>query len=744
MAMRHLYAFLAIAFVIQVVNPLFASQNEFCTTKDGCLQAIAQGPRSIAIYWRSNIADRQKVQLLVNGQPCSAFVQCTESTTGFSSCKLDNLEPNTAYIFSLGPEGPSVTEKTWCELPEKADYDLLVIGGTASGVAAAVAGARLGMTVALVEETNRIGGMASNGLGSTDIRDPSRSNGFFEDFRRRVVEFYGEGNGLRYESRVALAIFKRMVYEHDRIHLYLRCEAEKPLMVGSRVVGARVRDLTVNRSGSLFATVTIDATHTGDFAAMCGCEFRVGREPRSPEEPHAGVIYFNNATQEILPGSTGEGDNKQQSYAYLMIWKDYGESGARLIGKPRFYDPETYRYSPEWTKTWNYTSGRLPNGKFEINQHPFGIDWPCINHDYPTADKARRRTIEEMYKDRALGYLYFFQNERGHKNLGLADDEFLDNDNFPVSLYVREARRIMGEYLFKECDVSKAREFYRADSIGIGDYPMDSHATEDLKDPTRIDKGEGEFWLRAFTPWYQIPYGVIVPKRIDGLLVSTAVSATHVGYGTLRMEPVRMSLGQAAAASAYWSKLYSIEPRRVRAAWVQDRILSQYAYIAWNSDINRESRHFKAINFVVARGIFRNEAFEPNKALTIGEAVTVVNRLLELEGSHERLTHADIDQGNTDRVCTRGEFAALLVTAKQKTSPDWIVALPPWESYSDVPASSPFFFAVETLKVKRITALLFEEPEMDKFKPEQPITRADAAQAIYLAHRPHAMNYWMP
>ncbi|MDH7601837.1 MAG: FAD-dependent oxidoreductase [Armatimonadota bacterium] len=729
--------FIAVLFGLLSGLSWAAAQNEFCTTKDGSLQAIAQGPRSIRVYWRADLADARSVQLVVNGKPYEVLA---ERKGNFCAATLEGLKPNSFYNISLGSDGPRVTEKTWCELPDQSEYDLLIIGGTASGTAAAVTAARLGLRVALVEETNRIGGMASNGLGSTDIRDPSRSNGFFEDFRRMVVDFYGEGNGLRYEPRVALAIFKKMVYALSTIDLYLKCEVEKPIVEGTRVVGAQVRDLVTGKSGSLLAYTTIDATHTGDFAAMCGCEFRVGREPRTPEEPHAGVIYFNNATQEILPGSTGEGDNKQQSYAYLMIWKDYGNSGAPLIEKPRFYDPETYRYSPEWTKTWNYTSGRLPNGKFEINQHPFGIDWPCINHEYPVADKHKRRAIEEMYRDRALGYLYFFQNERGHKNLGLADDEFLDNDNFPVSLYVREARRIMGEYLFKECDVSKAREFYRADSIGIGDYPMDSHATEDLKDPNRIDKGEGEFWLRAFTPWYQIPYGVIVPKRVDGLLVSTAVSATHVGYGTLRMEPVRMSLGQAAGTCAYWSKLYSISPRRVRAAWIQDRILSQYGYITWNSDITRDSRHFKAINFIAARGIFRNEPFEPDKPLTLGEAVAAVNRLLSLEGSNETFPVA----GDPERICSRGEFANLLVAAKQKTSPDWIVTLPPWHSYDDVPPSSPYYGAVETLKVKRISANLFDRAERWKFKPNEPITRADAAVALYLAHRAYAMNYWLP
>ena len=719
--------------------PGSCQQGGLCTTKDGLLQALAQGPRAITVYWKTGA---WKTLPYMDGTPCSDLAPCIDGVSGFSSCTLVSLQPNTAYTFSLGQGGPSVSEKTWCDLPARAYYDLLVIGGSASGVSAAVTAARLGMKVALVEQTNRIGGMASNGLGSTDIRSASRSNGFFEDFRRRIVDFYGEGDGLRYEPRVAHAVFKSIVNEHTCISLFLNCEAVEPLMRGRRVVGACVRDTTSGRTGLLLARVTIDATPEGDFAAACGCEFRAGREPRSPDEPHAGAIYFNNATQEILPGSTGAGDLKQQSYAYLMVWRDYGEAGAPLIDKPRFYDPETYRRSPEWTKTWNYTSGRLPNGKFEINQHPFGIDWPGINNRYPTADATLRRAVEARYKDRALGYLYYFQNELGHKNLGLADDEYLDSGNFPPTLYIREARRIAGQSLFKESDVADARKFHRADSIAIGDYPMDSHAMEDLKDATRIDKGEGECWLRAFTPWYQVPFGAIVPKHIDGLLVSTAVSGTHIGYGTLRMEPVRMSMGQAAAAAAYWSILYSIEPRRVNPAWVQDKALSQHAYMTWNSDIDRDSRHFKAVNFIAARGVFVNEAFEPDKPLTREEVLIVLNRLLLLEKYPRGMEKSPIPSPQDP--CTRGQFAQWLVEAKQKVSPEWKAVEPLWPSYTDVPKDSPYYAAVETLKARRISGLLFEGSEIGKFKPDEPITRADAAEAIYLAHRAYAMGYWMP
>ncbi len=717
----------------------FSQPDLLSTTKQGEFQAIAQSPTSIALYWKT---DSPSQVIYRDGGAMSDLKPTKDPVSGYQTATVSGLQPGTRYVFRLGENGPSIAEKTWQQLPATDYYDVLIIGGSASGVSAAVTAARLGMKVALVEETNRVGGMASNGLGATDIRKMTRANGFFDDFRQRIIDFYGEGEGRFYEPRVANAIFKDMLYAHPNIHLFLRSESAKPIMSGNRVRGAVVHSGTTGETGRLMALMTIDASVTADFSADAGAEFRAGREPRTAAEPHAGVLYFDDAKQEILPGSTGAGDCKQQSYAYLMTWHDYGPNGARLIEKPRFYDPETYRHSPEWPKTWNATSGKLPNGDYEINQHPFGIDWPGINHDYPTASPERRREIEAMYRDRALGYLYYFQNEKGMTNLGLADDEFLDSGNFPQTLYVREARRIMGEYLFQENDVANALEIFRRDSIAIGDYPMDSHATEDLKDPTVPHKGEGEAWLAKFTPVYQVPYGVLVPKGIEGLLVSTAASSTHWGYGTLRMEPVRMAMGQAAAAAAYWSILYSESPRAIRAAWVQDKILSQYAYIKWNSDVTRHTRHFKAINFLTARGIFVNEAFEPEKSLSREEALIVINRLLKEENYPRGLELSPLP--SPEAPATRGQFAVWLVDAKAKSPDAWKLVTPEQPSYTDVPKDSPYYAAVETLNAHWISGGLFANTAPGTFGPEEPISRADAAEALFLAHRAYAMNYWLP
>jgi len=733
----------AISLFLILLSWTSCARATLSTTVDGSFQAIAQGPDSIALYWRHN---GRPARIYSEGKLLGTYEPNTSGT--FACASVSFLAPGTTYTFRLGEEGPAVTEKTWASIPSIAHFDLLVIGASASGVAAAVSAARLGMKVALVEQTNRLGGMSSNGLGAADIRNLGTANGFFEEFRERVTAFYGGGSGRpRFEPRVANAIIKAMVYEQPNITLYMKTTVIRAILSGKRVLGAGICDSARGMRGQLFAAVTIDATDTADFAAACPAQWRAGREPRTDREPHAGVIYFDDRAQTVLEGSTGQGDSKQQSYAYLMIWKDYGEQAASIppgiipggIDKPNGYDPETYRYSPDWDKTWNASSGKLPNNEYEINTHPFGGDWPGINHDYPIANEQRRREIDAMYRDRALGYLYFMQNERGHKNLGLADDEFLDNGNFPVGLYIREARRVIGEHVLTEDEVTCARTFHRADSIAIAEYTMDSHAMEDLKDPTRKDKGEGEIYLSSFTPWSQVPYGVIVPCNVEGLLVTTAVSATHVAYGTLRLEPVRMSFGQAAAAAAYFSIARNISLRNINPAWIQDKILSQHAYINWNSDVTPETRHFKAINFLGARGVFREEAFRPDDHLTESEALDALDRMIALEcGSPLAVPRPEVDRG-----VSRGLFATWLVEAKRKTDASWNPA-PARQSYADVPPDSPYYAAVETLHAHRITAALFEDHKTGQFQPDAPITRADAAQAIYLAHRNYAMTYWRP
>ncbi|HLJ56680.1 MAG TPA: FAD-dependent oxidoreductase, partial [Chthonomonadaceae bacterium] len=462
-------------------------------------------------------------------------------------------------------------------------------------------------------------------------------------FRDRVKALYAtEGvssAGLQYEPRIAHQAMKSLLYETPNVTLYRRARLASVRMAdGSRdrrVASVGVEELDAQgaptgRTATLSARVFIDATDCGDLAAMAHAPYRIGREPRSTQEPHNGVIYYDRAHDKILPGSTGRGDRRIQAYSYLVTVKDYGPGADRTIPKPAGYRKEDYEHTPAWKDSWAVTSGKMPNGKYELNQHPQGGDLQEVNYGYPEGSYAERARIDKLYRDRALGYLYYIQTEQGQKQIGLPDDEYRDSGGFPPLLYVREGRRIVGEQTPVEADITKTRDRTHPESVGLGDYPMDSHAVRRKTDWTTPDMGEGEWWLYQYTPTHELPLGVIVPKALDNVFVTTAVSSTHVSFGTYRLEPVRIAFGQAAAIAAGYCIRYGLRAREVPARQIQDDLLPHIANRYGNtnvmltdfSDVKPDNPHYRFIEYLAARG-FRPEgdAFKPDAPTTRGELV---------------------------------------------------------------------------------------------------------------------------
>jgi hypothetical protein len=675
-------------------------------------------------------------------------------------------------------------DRPYRTLPREVRYPIVVVGGTSSGVGAAISAARMGMRVALLEETNRLGGMISNGVAVTDVRVPSRISGLFEEFRQKVEAYYrAQGadtsnyiyrNGLNYEPWVANMFIKSMVYAEPNIDLYFGVRPVRTLRQGNRVVGVEVQSVLDGTRGRFYADLVIDATVEADVSAWAGAKWRIGREPRTPEEPHAGVIYYDRASDRLLPNSTGEGDKRIQAYALMLAVQNYPTEQVRT--PPPGYDPRNYLLAPPWERSWAYLYGRFPNNKFEINQHPHGSDLQEVNYRYPIASWEERRRIYEIYKNHVLGYLHYIQTVQGQRNLWLAEDEYRDNEHVPPILYVREARRIEGEVLLKEMDIILARERIRPDAIAIGDYPMDSHAVRKVVVPEGVSPdevphmGEGEYWLFQYTPWYQVPYGVIVPKGVEGLLVSSAVSATHLAYGTLRMEPVRMALGQAAGVAAVLSLQRGISPRQLPVSEIQRHLLRFGAYIYWLPDVNPATEHFEAIQFLGARGYFPSERFEPTQPLTRGEAARLLwHHLRQLkpdlrEERFQGLAFTDVLFGHPyavpvqnlfllgvleptanrrfepDRAITRREFARWLVKAMQQLSSDWQPTPAPSSPYVDVASDDADLPFIASLHRHRIGSLLWDgvdaaTPEGIRFKPDETLQRADAAVSLSFAWR---------
>lgn len=536
--------------------------------------------------------------------------------------------------------------------PQPTSYDIVVIGGTPAGVAAAIAAGRLGMRVMLVEQAPVLGGVLSSGVNRLDDYVVEANSGVIEEFRQKVKHYHltaladdpvvkrdikdpsrwsvAEGRG--WEPKTAARIYAEMVAEVPSITTKF---GEVPVgvkMKGDRVVAVITRDR--DNQGKLGAehrydgNIFIDATYEGDVAAFAGVPFRIGREPRSREEPHAGLIYTDAfcgvrsaaaMRGTIFPGSTGEGDNRTQAFTFRFNAKDYGRADHpyRLKSPPPDYNPKKYDWNPN-TKPW------LPNGKSDM----LGAgDLAGLSTQYVLADWEKRAEMEKIYKNHELGWLYYIQTEGGSPQWGLSDDEFTDNDNWPYRLYVRTARRIEGLYTLTESDLHKDlrgngfRGPLHEDAIAIGTYPIDSH---NVQNPIDLDSpcGEGGLHLNDVTGPYQIPYGVMVPKNRKGLIVPVAISATHVAISSVRMEPVYSSLGQAAGVAS----ALAIKRKRglgdVPVSEVQDALLDQHAMLFFYKDLPGDAPAFEAVQKLSLLGAAdgdENYYFHPGQPVTLGE-----------------------------------------------------------------------------------------------------------------------------
>ena len=511
----------------------------------------------------------------------------------------------------------------------------------------------------------------------------------------------------------------------------------------------------------------IDSTDSGDLAAWAGAPFRVGREARSEREPHNGVIYYDRATDKPLPGSTGKGDRRIQSYAYLFAVKDYGNNADKTIPKPNGYNRDNFLHTPEWQKSWAVTSGKMPNDKYEINQHPQGSDRAGINYSYPTDGYKKRAEIEKQYREQVMQYLYYIQMEQGQKQLGLPDDEYRDTGGFPPLLYVREGRRIEGEQLPDETEIANARQLTRPESVGIGDYPMDSHAVRPKTDWNSPDMGEGEWWLYRQTPWHPLPLGIIVPKKLDNVFVTTAVSSTHVSYGTYRMEPVRMQFGQAAGIGAALCIRYNLTGRELPARQVQMELLPHYGNPLGDQiqlhhfpDLKPNHPDYAAIQYLAVRGFLPDgENFAPDAPTTYIEWGRWLNLLADRglpeeapAPVYDALMGRSIQDGlvkhNLRGIRSRWGAFEMTDNVKRADFAWWVVQLlppvpgeilTPTRDYTDLDSLRPEQrSAILELSRRGITSILWDSwnaftPEGRLiFKPNQPITHAEAFRALYL------------
>jgi hypothetical protein len=492
-----------------------------------------------------------------------------------------------------------------------AEYDVVVYGNTAAGVIAAVQAKKMGKTVVLTGPDKHLGGLSAGGLGFTDTGNKAVIGGLSRDFYHRVWKHYdkpeswkqqkkseygGKGQGTPavdgenrtmwiFEPHAAEKIFEDYIREFQiPVDRGQWLDREK----GVKKDGARITEITMLGGKSYTGRIFIDATYEGDLMAAAKVDYHVGRESQEtygekwngtqigvlhhghhfgkmnvspyviPGDPKSGILPGVSAES---PGEYGKGDKKVQAYCFRMCLTD--EPSNRIpFPKPDGYDPKRYELLLRvFEKGWRETFGKfdpIPNHKTDTNNHgPFSTDHIGANWDYPDAGYERRREIIRDHENYQKGWLYFIANDpRVPKDVqakmqkwGLPKDEFTDNGNWSHQLYIREARRMTGGYVMTENDLLKKRP--TPDSVGMGSYGIDSHNVQRYITPDGFGQNEGDIGVPTKGP-YEIAYGSLVPRKeqADNLLVPVCCSASHIAYGSIRMEPVFMILGQSAATAA--------------------------------------------------------------------------------------------------------------------------------------------------------------------------------------------------
>ncbi len=531
------------------------------------------------------------------------------------------------------------------------NYDIVIYGATPAGIFAALNAAREGHSVALVEEYPHIGGLMTGGLSFTDFRSLESLSGTFNEYRFRVLDYYKKKYGLNSkqvadsysgvnaEPQVTLMIFKQMLAEQSTIrvftqHRLTKATVQKNQAGRSTLASATFVDLPTRKSVTMSGKVFIDATYEGDLAVAAGAEYRIGRESREEFcEIHAGHIFTKNG--QIVTGSTGEGDAKVQAYNFRLIMTD-SAANRRMIEKPANYNREEFLPIAEVFASGKvkeiFTQSRegilrvqpLVNRKADINDiknAPVRMSSLGQNYAYPDGSPEVRAKIIQEHKEHILGMIYFLQNDESiplsarqeAREWGLAKDEFTDNENFPYRLYIREARRVMGDVVFTENSPDLApgsiRSRLEPDAVAISDYALNCHGVAP-PGPLYPDMTEGDF--NASPQPFQIPYGVMLPRGFDNLLVPVAVSSSHVGFCGIRLEPTWSALGQAAGLAAHLSLKNKVPAPKVNVAELQALLLKKDGKLIYVSDVEADSPYFEAVQYFGAKG-FLHDIYSPDE-----------------------------------------------------------------------------------------------------------------------------------
>ncbi|MEH3112531.1 FAD-dependent oxidoreductase [Pedobacter terrae] len=533
----------------------------------------------------------------------------------------------------------NITSRAHAETVKAYEADIIIYGGTSAAVIAAVQASRSGKSVIVVSPDQHLGGLSSSGLGFTDTGNKSVIGGIAREFYHRVYlhyqgreawkwqhkeEYGNKGQGTPaidgadrtmwiFEPHVAESIMEDFVKENNlQVFRGEWLDRKNGVEMKQHVISA-IRTLSGKEfKGKMF----IDATYEGDLMAAAKVSYHIGREANSVyKETWNGVQQLafqhnhhfatkispyrisGDKNSGLLPGVSnepvavkGSGDHKLQAYCYRMCLTDKPEN-RKAFTKPDLYDPMQYEllarlFQSGWNELFNKYDP-VPNRKTDTNNHgPFSTDFIGMNYGYPEASYEERKKIIKAHEDYQKGLMYFMANDEKVPELyrtamqkwGLAKDEFVDNGNWPYQIYVREARRMVSDYVLTEHEVLGRKNVPKP--IGMGSYALDSHNTQRYITPEGYVQNEGDIGVKAPRP-YSISYDAIVPKAREcaNLLVPVCLSSSHIAYGSIRMEPVFMILGESAATAAALAIDHHIGIQEISYSELKARLLKQKQYL---------------------------------------------------------------------------------------------------------------------------------------------------------------------
>lgn len=494
-----------------------------------------------------------------------------------------------------------------CSTIQEKTVDVLVIGGTTSGISSGIASARGGAKTLIVEPTPWLGGMfTTQGVGACDGNHELNS-GIWDEFRGHLRTHYGGAEALAtgwvshtlFEPHIGDSIFKSMAAAEKNLEAIYGYYFKEVIKEGNTIKGA-IFENDKKELLKVYAKITVDATDIGETLKNAGADYRLGMDSKSETGENNAPEKANEIVQDLT---------------WVAILKDYGAGADKTIPKPEGYNPENFHGCCKETVDLQaidcdkmLTYAQMPNNKYMIN-------WPQKGNDVylNVIELSREEREKELQKakDYTLQFVYYIQHELGFKHLGLADDEFDTPDLLAYAPYHREGRRLKGMAYLTYNHVAepyKQNEPLYRTGISVGDYPVDHHHKQN---PNAPDVGFPP------VPSFNVPLGSLIPEKVDGLIVSDkAISVSNLINGSTRLQPVVLLTGQAAGTLAALSVQQNKQPREISVRAVQNALLAAKAYIAPLYDVKPDDPDFEVLQKIASTGILK----------TVGEAYQWANR----------------------------------------------------------------------------------------------------------------------